>query len=29
MIGMINLIAFLIYRVLLLVWITRGRFRGP
>lgn len=29
MIGIINLIAFLIYHVLLLVWITRGRFRGP
>ena len=28
-ISAINLIAFLIYNILLLVWITRGRFRGP
>lgn len=28
-IGMINGIAFLIYNVLLLIWISRGRFRGP
>ena len=28
-IGMLNLVVFLLYNILLLVWITSGRFRTP